>query len=210
MASHPKSCKFSKSALLEPLHELLSLMEGRRRPTRHAWRHYHHDLLQQLSSAHTATASLVASLSWACRRSLRSPAPHQTASTTRTLSPNAVCWRRDPSQTWFSLCTSYRKSRENRASRSLSSLYWPGEDVWPHGQKGSVSALKEDRMSPKAPCLLPRKYEGHRVLWWVYLRPFPYQERRETGLFNLAPTFFGIPFSLLFSYAFGSSTDGVD
>lgn len=32
------------------------------------------------------------------------------------------------------------------------------------GDVGSVSALKEDRMSPKAPCLLPRKYEGHRVL----------------------------------------------
>ena len=205
MASHPRSSKFSKSALLEPLHELLSLMEGRRRPTRHAWRHYHHDLLQQLSSAHTATASLVASLSWACQRSLRSPAPHQTASTTPSLSPNAVCWRRDPP-----LCNSYRKSRENRASRSLSSLNWPGEGVWPYGQKGSVSALEEDRISPKAPCLLPRKYKGHRVLWWVYLRPFPYQERRETGLFNLAPTFFGIPFSLLFSYAFGSSTYGVD
>ena len=155
MASHPRSSKFSKSALLEPLHELLSLMEGRRRPTRHAWRNYHHDLLQQLSSAHTATASLVASLSWACRRSLRSPAPHQTASTTPTLSPNAVCWRRDPPQTWFSLCTSYRKSRENRASRSLSSLYWPGEGVWPHEQK------RVDLMGRKGLFQLLRKIECH-------------------------------------------------
>ena len=155
MASHPRSSKFSKSALLEPLHELLSLMEGRRRPTRHAWRNYHHDLLQQLSSAHTATASLVASLSWACRRSLRSPAPHQTASTTPSLSPNAVCWRRDPPQTWFSLCTSYRKSRENRASRSLSSLYWPGEGVWPHEQK------RVDLMGRKGLFQLLRKIECH-------------------------------------------------
>lgn len=59
MASHPRWSKFSKSALLEPLHELLSLMEGRRRPTTHAWRHHHHDLLQQLWSAQTATASIV-------------------------------------------------------------------------------------------------------------------------------------------------------
>ena len=59
MASHSRWYKSSKSALLEPLHELLSLMERRRRPTRHTWRHHHHDLLQQLSSAQTATATIV-------------------------------------------------------------------------------------------------------------------------------------------------------
>lgn len=67
------------------------------------------------------------------------------------------------------------------------------------GRKGLFQLLRKIECHPK-----------HLVLLWVYLRPFPYQERRETGLFNLAPTFFGIPFSLLFSYAFGSSTYGVD